>query len=152
MYKKAYIAFGSNIGDAENNIRQAYEALELIPGIETVKISEMYITKPWGYAEQDNFVNACCEIKTKLSPEALLGACLGIEAGMGRIRTIKNGPRIIDIDLLLYENEVRNTEELILPHPRMSERSFVLLPLKDLAENGYIMGLNIEEMLKNAKY
>lgn len=147
MSKKAYLAFGSNIGNAKKNVKDAYEALKLVPGIVPVKLSELYITKPWGYADQPDFTNACCEIETTLSPEALLGVCLGIEAGMGRVRKIKNGPRIIDIDLLLYEGEERNTEELVLPHPRMWERSFVLEPLSDLAENGTILGVDINEVL-----
>lgn len=146
--RKAYLAFGSNIGDPKKNVRDAYAALALVPGIVTVKLSRLYITKPWGYAEQPDFTNACCEIKTSLSPEALLGVCLGIEAAMGRIRSIKNGPRVIDIDLLLYEGEERATKELILPHPRMLERTFVLEPLSDIAENGIVLGLDVDKSLE----
>lgn len=151
MSKKAYLAFGSNIGNVKKNVKDAYEALKLVPGIVPVKLSELYTTKPWGYADQPDFTNACCEIETTLSPEALLGVCLGLEAGMGRVRKIRNGPRIIDIDLLLYEGEERNTEELILPHPRMWERTFVLEPLADLAENGIILGVDINEALEKIK-
>lgn len=151
MSKKAYIAFGSNIGEPEKNVRDAYAALRLVPGIVPVRLSDMYITKPWGYADQPDFTNACCEVETTLSPEALLGVCLGIEAGMGRVRKIKNGPRIIDIDLLLYEGEERNTKELVIPHPRMWERVFVLEPLSDLCENGKLLGFDIEEPLRKIK-
>ncbi len=146
--RKAYLAFGSNIGESEKNVRDAYAALSLVPGVLPVKLSQMYITKPWGYADQPDFTNACCEIKTSLSPEALLGVCLGIEAAMGRIRSIKNGPRIIDVDLLMYEGEERDTSELVLPHPRMLERTFVLEPLYELAENGKVLGTDIEAALK----
>lgn len=151
MSKKAYLAFGSNIGNAAQNIRDAYAALNLVPGIKTVRLSELYITKPWGYTRQPDFTNACCELETTLSPEALLGVCLGMEAGMGRVRTIKNGPRVIDMDLLLYEGEQRATEELTLPHPRMTERTFVLEPLSDLCVNGKVLGIDIEEALVKLK-
>ena len=145
--REAYIAFGSNIGEPEKNVREAYEALSLVPGIKPDKLSKMYITKPWGYTDQPDFTNACCKVLTSLSPEALLGVCLGIEAAMGRVRTIKNGPRVIDIDLLMYEGEERNTAELVLPHPRMLERTFVLEPLSDLTSDGYVLGTDIAAAL-----
>ncbi|MBQ6066771.1 MAG: 2-amino-4-hydroxy-6-hydroxymethyldihydropteridine diphosphokinase [Clostridia bacterium] len=138
MREKAYIALGSNMGDAAVNLNGAVAALNLVPGVTVTKVSGFYLTKPWGYADQPDFTNACCEVETSLSPEALLGVCLGIEAGMGRVRVIKNGPRVIDLDLLLYGEEQRCTEELTLPHPRMWEREFVLRPLLDLADNGRI--------------
>ncbi len=144
MNKTAYIAFGGNIGDTQKVIFEAVEALKLVPGISVLAVSDMFETKPWGYEEQNNFINACAKLDVTISPQALLGVCLGIEAAMGRKRSIKNGPRIIDIDLIMYEDEVINTDELILPHPRMWERDFVLVPLlqvvnedkKDVTENG----------------
>ena len=151
MAEKAYIALGSNLGEGEANLKEAIRALDLVPGVTVTKVSEFYLTEPWGYADQPDFTNACCEVETTLSPEALLGVCLGIEAGMGRVRQIKNGPRVIDLDLLLYGKETRNTEELILPHPRMGEREFVLLPLNDLAENGMIGPLNVAEALRKIR-
>lgn len=147
MTNKAYIALGSNMGDAAKNLNDALKALDLVPGVTVTKVSKYYITEPWGYADQPDFTNACCEVETSLSPEALLGVCLGVEAGMGRVRQIKNGPRVIDLDLLLYGEECRNTEELILPHPRMMERAFVLQPLNDLAEDGRIGGLDVASAL-----
>lgn len=134
MTETAYVALGSNMGDAVNNIQTAIEALDSVPGIKVDKISHIYETKPWGYDNQNNFRNACVRLDVKISPEALLGVCLGIEAGMGRIRSIRNGPRIIDIDVIIYDGQIRNTEELILPHPRMNERDFVLIPLYDVAK------------------
>ena len=131
--KKAYLAFGSNLGNPEKNVRDAWRALALVPGLTPLKLSSLHVTKPWGYADQPDFVNACGLVETTLSPEALLGVCLGVEAAFGRKRTIKNGPRVLDIDLLLYEGEERNTPELILPHPRMWERAFVLEPLSEIA-------------------
>lgn len=126
------------MGDAAVNLNGAIAALKLVPGVTVTNVSDYYITKPWGYADQPDFTNACCEVETTLSPEALLGVCLGVEAGMGRVRVIKNGPRVIDLDLLLYGEQERNTEELTLPHPRMWEREFVLRPLLDLADDGMI--------------
>ena len=147
MLKKAYLAFGSNIGAGEKNVRAAYNALSLVPGVFPRKLSKMFITKPWGYLDQPDFTNACCELETSLSPEALLGVCLGIEAGMGRKRKIKNGPRKIDIDLIMYEGETRNTEELVLPHPRYKERLFVLEPMLDLSEDGFILGEDVRALI-----
>ncbi len=134
MSKTAYIALGSNMGNGEENIKEALKALSLVPGIKVVASSPVYETKPWGYEAQHNFTNAAARLLVEISPETLLGVCLGVEAGMGRIRKFTNGPRIIDIDLIMYENETRNTKELILPHPRMNERDFVLIPLIDVAE------------------
>ena len=151
MAEKAYIALGSNMGDGAANLDEAVRALGLVPGVTVTKVSGYYVTEPWGYADQPDFTNACCEVETTLSPEALLGVCLGIEAGMGRVRRIRNGPRIIDLDLLLYGNETRNTAQLMLPHPRMGERTFVLRPLSDLATDGRIGDLNVTEMLEKLR-
>lgn len=132
--KKAYIGIGTNIGDRLHNIKAATDALAHLPGTQVLKVSDVYETEPWGYTDQDNFYNICAEIETELSPNALLGACLGIEAAFGRERPFKNAPRILDVDLLLYEGVAMNAPELILPHPRMHERAFVLVPLKDVLE------------------
>ena len=148
MAEKAYIALGSNLGDPDANLNEAIRALDLVPGVKVTKVSGYYVTEPWGYADQPDFTNACCEVETTLSPEALLGVCLGVEAGMGRVRQIKNGPRVIDLDLLLYGEEERHTQELTLPHPRMWEREFVLFPLRELSENGQIGRYPIGELLE----
>ncbi len=151
MYKTAYLAFGSNIGDGEKTVLAAWDALSRVPGVLLEQLSKMYITKPWGYLDQPDFTNACGRIRTSLSPEALLGVCLGIEAGMGRVRKIKNGPRIIDIDLLLYEGETRDTEELLLPHPRIRERVFVLEPLLEISDGGYVFDLDVANALADLR-
>lgn len=129
---KAYLGIGTNIGNRMENLQNAISSLNLLPSTTVSQISNVYETDPVGYAEQDNFLNIVVEVETKLNSDNLLGAALGIEAGLGRIRIIKNGPRVIDIDLLLYGDEGKNTETLILPHPRMMERGFVLVPLADL--------------------
>ena len=127
--KQAYIALGSNMGNAAENLNRAVWALSTVPGIKVTAVSKVYETEPVGYKKQDNFLNAVVRVESELSPQALLGACLGIEAGMGRIRKIKNGPRVIDLDLLLYEDATLD--------PRMEERAFVLSPLLDILNDRY---------------
>ena len=129
---KAYLGIGTNIGNRIENLQNAIFALNLLPLTCVTQVSNVYDTDPVGYDDQDDFLNIVVEVETKLNSDNLLGAALGIEAGLGRIRTIKNGPRVIDIDLLLYGDESKNTETLILPHPRMMERGFVLVPLSDI--------------------
>ena len=132
---KAYLGIGTNIGNREENLKNALISLNLLPLTKVTAISKVYETEPVGYANQDDFLNIAVEVETELTAQNLLGACLGIEAGLGRIREIKNGPRIIDVDLLLYDNEEYNTPTLVLPHPRMFERDFVLQPLLDINFN-----------------
>ena len=101
---KAVLGIGTNIGDRLKNIENVYSSLALLPNTEILKKSSVYETEPWGYEQQDRFLNCAVLIETELSPNALLGACLGIEAALGRVRKFKNGPRIIDVDILLLEN------------------------------------------------
>lgn len=129
---RALIGVGTNIGDRLGNITDAKAALEKVPTVKLLRMSSVYETAPWGYKEQDDFYNGVFEVETELSPQALLGVCLGIEAAFGRKREFKNGPRILDLDLLMYEKETSDTEELRLPHPFIGERDFVLVPLKEL--------------------
>ncbi len=131
----AYIGIGTNMGDRADNIKTALESVELLPETKVTELSNIYETAPWGYLEQDDFLNAVAKVETNLSSYAFLGALLGIEAAMGRLRTVKNGPRVIDLDLLFFEDEVQNTNELTLPHPRIMERAFVLVPLYDVLKN-----------------
>ena len=132
---QAYIALGTNLGDRLANLNAAVHALSLLPGTTITALSGVYQTAPVGYDDQPDFYNACLRCETTLSPRTLLGACLGIEAAMGRKRQIPNGPRIIDLDLLLYEQEHLQCPELTLPHPRMMERAFVLGPLCEITDN-----------------
>lgn len=129
---RAYLSIGTNMGDRLQNLQNAVDSLKLLPKTSVTEISPVYETEPWGFEEQSDFLNIAVEIETDLTPESLLGALLGIEAALGRIRLFKNGPRIIDLDLLLFGNEEINTDVLVLPHPRMYEREFVLKPLCDL--------------------
>ncbi|MBR5321247.1 MAG: 2-amino-4-hydroxy-6-hydroxymethyldihydropteridine diphosphokinase [Clostridia bacterium] len=144
----AYLGIGTNIGDRLQNLMDAVDALNLLPLTKVVEISNVYETEPVGFADQNEFLNIVVSVSTELTAHNLLGAALGIEAGMGRVRTIKNGPRIIDVDLLMYDNEEYNTKTLILPHPRMLERNFVLKPLLDLdLNNSYYTREKLEKIL-----
>ena len=147
---KAYLGIGTNIGDRIQNLKNAISALNLLPLTKVTDCSNVYETDPVGYDNQDDFLNIVVEVETEFNSDILLGAALGIEAGIGRVRTIKNGPRIIDIDVLLYENEIKNTETLILPHPRMMERDFVLVPLLDLKFDEIIEREMLEKALSNS--
>lgn len=138
---RAVLGIGTNQGDREQNIRAALAALDTVPGMQVKRVASLYETAPVGYLQQPNFLNTVAEVETALSPRALLGVCLGIEAGMGRVRSFRNGPRIIDIDVLLAEGVEMQEQELILPHPRMLERAFVLVPLRELYPTGQALGL-----------
>lgn len=144
----AYLGIGTNIGDRLQNLIDTVEALNLLPLTKVIEVSNVYETEPVGYANQDDFLNIVVAVSTKLNAHNLLGAALGIEAGMGRVRTIKNGPRIIDVDLLMYEKENIDSYTLTLPHPRMLERNFVLKPLLDLnLENSFYLREKLEKLL-----
>ena len=131
-WHKAYIGIGSNMGNKGENIKSAIESMNC--GITRVlNISKLYETEPVGYAEQDDFLNSAVEIKTLLTPEELIKFLLNIEKGLMRERTVRWGPRTIDLDILLYDNVISSDEEVIIPHPRMHERLFVLNPLCDIA-------------------
>lgn len=131
---KAYLGLGTNIGDREGYLRQACEILQKHTQINILKISKVYETKAWGYTEQDDFFNICVEIETTLSPLELLEVCHLIEEKLNRVRVIRWGPRTIDVDILFFNNIISEDESLTLPHPRIKERAFVLIPLMDLNE------------------
>ena len=148
---KYIIGIGTNIGDRKENIDRAVEALSLVPKCEVLRVTSVYETEPVGYADQQSFFNAAAEVESTLTPNEMLGVCLGIEAGFGRVREIKNGPRILDLDLILAENEKIDSENLILPHPRFHERRFVLIPLLEFFPDGTAYGHNISKYLIGIK-
>ena len=133
FWHTAYIAIGSNLGDKEQNLNNAIDKINALNTTKISRKSNFYETKPVGYADQDNFLNGALEVKTLLTPEKLIRELLKIESELKRERTIKWGPRTIDLDVLLYDNLVTSSEEIIIPHPRMQERMFVLKPLSDIA-------------------
>ena len=129
----AFIALGANLGDPAATVKAAFAALANLPDSRIVHCSSLYRTAPVGITEQPEFVNAVAQLETDLAPEALLDALLEIEQRFGRIRAERNGPRTLDVDILLFGDLVLQTPELTIPHPRMHERRFVLAPLADLA-------------------
>ncbi|EUJ48828.1 2-amino-4-hydroxy-6-hydroxymethyldihydropteridine diphosphokinase [Listeria fleischmannii] len=130
----AFLSLGSNVGEKLENLTKAVHLLAETPGITLQKISSVYQTDPVGYEEQDIFLNIAIQIETHLKPEALLHACLQVEEKLGRVRLFKWGPRLIDVDVLLYDDIQMDTEKLKIPHPFMQERAFVMLPLLEIAE------------------
>jgi 2-amino-4-hydroxy-6-hydroxymethyldihydropteridine diphosphokinase len=141
---EAVLGLGTNLGNKLENLRNAVSAIKRLSKTQLIQVSGIYETKPFEVPDkQQNFYNCCLKINTDLSPLTLLGACLGIEASLGRVRTFKNASRIIDIDLLLYNDIKINTEELTLPHKEILKRDFVLIPLLDLYPQGNAMGLKI---------
>ena len=129
---RAYVALGSNLGDREENLRTALKHLQE-NGVDVIKTSTFIETEPYGVTDQPVFVNAVCQVETELAPLELLRLLLRIEQEMGRVRLRRWGERNIDLDLLLYEDAVLESEELTLPHPDMQNRDFVLLPLAEIA-------------------
>ncbi|OZI10344.1 2-amino-4-hydroxy-6-hydroxymethyldihydropteridine diphosphokinase [Bacillaceae bacterium SAS-127] len=132
MKNKAYLSLGTNVGDRLANLQAALTSLQNDEYITIEEISSIYETDPVGYTDQANFLNMAIKICTPLSAEELLDKCLSIEAQLGRVREIKWGPRTIDLDILLYNQDNIESEKLIVPHPRMHERAFVLIPLLEI--------------------
>ena len=130
---KAYVALGSNLCDPTAQITKAFSALANIPRTQVIQCSSLYQSEPVGYDNQPDFINAVAEVHTEASPETLLKALLVIEQDFGRERPFPNAPRILDLDLLCYDDVEQQTEFLTLPHPRMHLRGFVLLPLAEIA-------------------
>ena len=136
---KAFVAIGSNLnGDLDSPASQvirAFQRIKKLPKTKLIKTSSLYKTAPVGYTDQPDFINAVAEISTELNPLTLLTAILNIEHQAGRERPFTNAPRVLDCDLLLYDDVTMATEKLTLPHPRMFERGFVLLPLAEISPN-----------------
>lgn len=137
---RAFIAFGSNLADPAAQVRRAFEALGNLPESRLITHSSLYRTAPVGYADQPDFINAVALIETRLSAPALLHALLDIEHEFGRVREFLNAPRILDLDLLIYDELIHHEHGLTVPHPRMHERGFVLAPLVEIAPDCVIPG------------
>jgi 2-amino-4-hydroxy-6-hydroxymethyldihydropteridine diphosphokinase len=145
----AYISLGSNMGERIDYLTRAIEKLNEHEKIKVVNVSSIYETDPVGYTEQSAFLNIVLSVITKLNPHELLAECMKIETELGRKREIRWGPRTIDLDILLYNQENMDTKDLIIPHPRMSERAFVLIPLLEIASDlsiPWFSDINIEEL------
>lgn len=137
----AFIAIGSNLAEPAQQVLHALYAIANLPATRLSARSSLYLTAPVGYADQPDFINAVARINTKLTPHALLDALLEIEQQFGRERTFRNAPRVIDLDVLLYNDLQQHDAGLTLPHPRMHERAFVLAPLMEIAPDIMIPGL-----------
>ena len=133
----AYIGLGSNLEEPARQLDEACRRLSLIEGLEITRVSSYYKTEPVGVLDQPWFINAAASLRTRLSPEDLLAALLKVENDMGRVRKQRWGPRLVDLDLLLYNNNVVNMPHLQVPHPEMASRGFVLLPLAEIAPEAY---------------
>lgn len=136
-YSEAYIALGANLGDREQTLTEAIQMLNDHSDIEIVRCSGLYETDPVGYIDQPSFLNMVLMLRTTLEPESLLMSMLDVENRLGRVRDIRWGPRTVDLDLLWMDNQQLHTEHLELPHPRMYERAFVLVPLAELVSSDH---------------
>lgn len=146
-FRRAALGLGGNVGDPVRAMAEALRALDARADCRVVAVSRLYRTPPWGKTDQDWFFNACALVDTRLRPEALLDACLGIEKAMKRERRERWGPRTIDIDVLAYEGVEQAGGRLELPHPRMTGRGFVLMPLADIAPDLVVSGRTVEDWL-----
>jgi 2-amino-4-hydroxy-6-hydroxymethyldihydropteridine diphosphokinase len=136
----AYVALGSNLGEPAANVRAGVEALAMLPDTRLAAISSLYVNPPVGYANQPDFVNAVAKIETGLPPRALLDALLRIERRFGRVREFPNAPRTLDLDIVLYGADTIVEPGLTIPHPRMHERAFVVVPLAEIAPDLAVPG------------
>ncbi|GAF66487.1 2-amino-4-hydroxy-6-hydroxymethyldihydropteridine pyrophosphokinase [Bacillus sp. TS-2] len=140
MRNVATIALGSNIGNRKNYLDQAINLLQEHPDCELLKISSIYETEPVGYVDQQSFLNMVIEMETDLNPLKLLELTQSIESRCGRKRDVRWGPRTLDLDILLFDEENMEGEELTIPHPRMLERAFVMIPLSEVSPERKILG------------
>ncbi len=129
---RAAIALGSNLDGPEAHVRRGFEDIAALPGTRLLARSSLHRTKPVGYADQPDFINACALVETFLAPRALLEGLLTIEQAHGRERGIPNGPRTLDLDIVLYGDRVVDEPDLVIPHPRAHQRDFVLKPLREV--------------------
>jgi len=136
----AYLGLGSNLGDRLATLQRAVDLLAATPGIRVVRSSRVYETEPVGGPVQPEYLNAVVEVDADLRPRELLEACLTVEEALGRVRTARWGPRTIDVDLLTYGDDTIDEPDLVVPHPRMHERGFVLAPLTELTADPPLPG------------
>lgn len=152
MLDQVYLGLGSNMGDKEDNLRRARQSIEALDAVVIVRVSSLYRTAPWGKIDQEDFLNQVIEIQTDLEPLELLHRLQEIEIKLGRQRHEQWGPRVIDLDVLLYGRESITTEELVVPHPYLLQRLFVLVPLAEIAP-GLVFpdGSTLQEVLNRVE-
>jgi 2-amino-4-hydroxy-6-hydroxymethyldihydropteridine diphosphokinase len=140
MIHRAFVALGSNLENPQQQVLHALAELDGLPETRVIATSALYRTAPVGYDNQPDFINAAAEVSTALPPVALLRALLALETAQGRERPFPNAPRVLDLDLLMYDDLELHDPELTLPHPRLHERGFVLFPLADIAADMHVPG------------
>ncbi|WVT74970.1 2-amino-4-hydroxy-6-hydroxymethyldihydropteridine diphosphokinase [Sinorhizobium chiapasense] len=149
-WRVATLGLGGNLGDPRKAMAAALQALDRRTDCVVKAVSRLYRTPPWGKTDQAWFFNACAAVGTTLEPEALLDTCLDIERSMKRVRDERWGPRTLDIDVLTYEGVAQAETRLELPHPRMTDRGFVLMPLADIAADMQVRGRTVSDWLRGA--
>jgi len=147
--RTAYLSLGSNLGNREETLRKAVRQLAAADGVKTLAVSSLYETEPWGKKDQPSFLNIAVSQQTTLSPEELLALAQAVETELGRMRHERWGPRTVDVDILHIEGVERKTPTLTLPHPFMTERAFVLVPLAEIAPDLVVMGRTVEAWEKS---
>jgi len=148
---RAYLSLGSNLGDRWEYLKRGVGGLNRAPGVRVTRLSRVYETEPVGVTGQDLYLNLVAEVETGLSPHQLLQACQAVERENGRVRLVRWGPRTLDIDLLLYDGLELDTPELVIPHPRMHQRAFVLAPLAELDGTLVVKGRPVREWLDDVQ-
>ncbi|MEW6553459.1 MAG: 2-amino-4-hydroxy-6-hydroxymethyldihydropteridine diphosphokinase [Actinomycetota bacterium] len=129
---RVYLGMGGNLGDRRANLLAALRLLDAMEGVSVLEVSSVYETAPWGVEEQPDFLNLVALVSTSRDPHGMLDACMEVEKGLGRVRAERWGPRVIDVDILLYDDLSVEEDGLVIPHPRMLERDFVMVPLAEL--------------------
>lgn len=150
MSVTAFIGLGGNLGDVRTRLDAAIAALDATPGLRVTGRSRSFSTPPWGHLDQPDFVNAAIAVSTTLTPHALLDTLLSVEQAFGRVREGERwGPRTLDLDLLAFGDAMIDDDRLTVPHPRIAERAFVLLPLADIAPGAVLPGLGcVSDLLR----
>lgn len=148
MSHTVYIALGTNLGDRLANLREAIESMP--PDVKVVDESHIYETPPWGYEDQPAFLNMAVKAETGMQPESLLRYLKQLEIELGREQNFRWGPRLIDLDILFYDDRIIDSPPLVIPHPRLHERAFVLVPLADVAPEHVhpLLGKSIRDLLR----
>lgn len=146
---RAYLGLGGNIGDSQASMATALRCIDMDEATTVSAVSPLYSTPPWGNLDQPDFLNACAQIETSLAPRGLLGLCLATERSLKRVRRERWGPRVIDIDILLFGELTVSEEGLQIPHPQMANRAFVLIPLMQIAPDIEIERRPIGVLMEN---
>lgn len=144
------LGLGGNLGDPRQTMAHALHMIDEHPACRVVAVSRIYSTPPWGVTDQPVFLNCCAMVETSLAPEQMMQFCLDTERRLKRVRKVRWGPRLVDIDILTYDDRTIETDILTAPHPRMTERGFVLVPLAEIASDLVVNGKRVEDWAASA--